>query len=384
MSPGYLTCVVSIMMACRVLGMMLLLPVIPIVMMNQGNHQAIAGLAVGAYGLTQCLFAIPMGIWSDRYGRHVVIMVGLLVMIVASIIGACVHSTWALILARSLQGCGAIAGPALALLADHTSDKQRTYWMAWVGASIGGCFFIALILGPWLFQIVHLSGLFWLTTFLGILALIVLRLIPRPTSQKPSQVGWRHLLLQMRGHHLRQLLLAVLGLHALWSALFLKMAIVMKQSSLASGWPLWQWYASTMVIAGVMVLPWVRVMARRQQLAVMLSMSLVMWLLGIFGALLLQMKLQLFWLAMVLIFSAFMIFESILPSLASKWAPPASRGGMMGLYGLCQYAGAGIGAILAGLAQGFWGDGYYWLLGLCFSCLLPLVYCMFAKAKNLY
>ena len=48
---------------------------------------------------------------------------------------------------------------------------------------------------------------------------------PRGKPPQTKNNNWRHLLNQIQGHHLQQLLLAVMGLHALWSALFLKMAI---------------------------------------------------------------------------------------------------------------------------------------------------------------
>ena len=63
--------------AVRLLGLFLLLPVLALHADSlPGATPLLAGLAVGAYGLTQALVQIPFGAWSDRVGRKPVIAVG--------------------------------------------------------------------------------------------------------------------------------------------------------------------------------------------------------------------------------------------------------------------------------------------------------------------
>ena len=106
------------------------------------------GLAIGAYGLTQALFQVPLGMLSDRVGRKPVIAGGLLMFAVGSVIAAVSHSIYGVIAGRALQGSGAIAAAVMALAADLTREEQRTKVMAAIGLSIGTSFSLALAVGP--------------------------------------------------------------------------------------------------------------------------------------------------------------------------------------------------------------------------------------------
>ena len=118
------------------------------------------GLAMGAYGLTQAVLQIPFGRWSDRYGRKPVIAVGLLFYAAGSLIGAFAHSLAALLVARLVQGAGAVSAAVTALLADLTRPEVRTRAMAFVGISIGLSFILALVLAPVLDSVIGVPGIF--------------------------------------------------------------------------------------------------------------------------------------------------------------------------------------------------------------------------------
>ena len=54
----------------RMLGMFMVLPVLTTYgMALQGASEALIGIAIGIYGLTQAVFQIPFGLLSDRIGR---------------------------------------------------------------------------------------------------------------------------------------------------------------------------------------------------------------------------------------------------------------------------------------------------------------------------
>lgn len=72
-----------------------------------------------------------------------------------------------MILARTLQGTGAIGSVLIALLADLTSNVQRTRAMAVIGMTIGISFSLATILSPIVTAIFGLSGIFYLTAILS-------------------------------------------------------------------------------------------------------------------------------------------------------------------------------------------------------------------------
>ncbi len=133
----------------RMLGLFMVLPLLSLYGTElQGSTAFLLGLALGAYGLAQAILQIPLGLLSDRIGRVPVIVFGLLLFAGGSVVAAQAETIEGVILGRFLQGAGAIASTVMALVADLTSDEQRTKAMALVGMSIGLSFAIALVVGP--------------------------------------------------------------------------------------------------------------------------------------------------------------------------------------------------------------------------------------------
>ena len=138
-----------------------------------GASPALAGVAFGIYALMQCFFQIPLGWASDRWGRKPVLLVGLLLFTLGSVGCAWAHDIYGLILARALQGTGAVGAVAFAVLADLTRPSVRAQAYTITGIAIGASFMIGLLAGPFLAAQIGLNGLFYLLAGLGFLSMVL-------------------------------------------------------------------------------------------------------------------------------------------------------------------------------------------------------------------
>ncbi|HTN33891.1 MAG TPA: MFS transporter, partial [Marinobacter sp.] len=168
--------------AMRMLGLFMIMPVFMLLGSDlEGATPALLGFAIGAYGLSQALLQIPFGLLSDRVGRKRMIYIGLVLFAAGSVLAGSADSIYVVIAGRILQGAGAIASVLMALLSDLTREEQRTKAMATIGISIGFSFSISLVLGPLLGQIWGLSGIFYATAVLAVIALVIVhRVVPTP------------------------------------------------------------------------------------------------------------------------------------------------------------------------------------------------------------
>ena len=140
---------VSLISALRLLGIFLMLPIFSVYAVRYpGASAALAGVAFGVYALVQSVLQIPLGWASDRWGRKPVLVGGLALFVAGSIGCALATDIYGLILARALQGTGAVGSVAFAALADLTRPSVRAQAYTITGIAVGVSFMIGLLAGP--------------------------------------------------------------------------------------------------------------------------------------------------------------------------------------------------------------------------------------------
>ncbi|MED5240959.1 MAG: MFS transporter [SAR324 cluster bacterium] len=169
----------------RMFGIFLILPVFSLLAMDlKGATPFLIGVAFGAYGLTQGLLQLPFGMWSDKVGRKKVILIGLSLFIAGNIIAAFADSIHWMIVARFLQGTGAISSTVFALIADLTRIEVRTRANAALGASIGIAFAFAFGTAPFFGEWLGLHGMFFMIALMSVVSLfLVITTVPSPKSR---------------------------------------------------------------------------------------------------------------------------------------------------------------------------------------------------------
>jgi MFS family permease len=338
----------AVIYAVRMLGLFLLLPVLFLHANSlPGGTPLLAGLAVGAYGLTQALLQIPFGVWSDRLGRRPLIVTGLLLHIGGSALGYFAATAWALVAARTVQGMGAVSGPVMALLADRTRAASRTRAMAFIGMSIGLSFVISLVGGPLLAGKIGVSGIFALIGGLGVVALLLIVFaVPKELARaiEPVRKPWRSVLT-------RRLLPYYAGIFVLHLSLTATFVAVPQTLRVLHGiatpkhWEIYLAVFASSLSVTVPLLLWSERSARpaRAVVAAALLLAAAQGALALCYTGFLPMAV-----ALVIFFGAFNFLEARLPSSLAGAAGEESRGAALGVFSTCQFAGAFAGGAIGG------------------------------------
>lgn len=339
--------------AIRMLGLFMVMPVLVLLGTElEGATPALLGFAIGAYGLSQALLQIPFGLLSDRVGRKRMIYLGLILFAAGSFVAGAADSIYVVILGRILQGAGAIASVLMALLSDLTREEQRTRAMATVGISIGISFSVSLVLGPLLGARWGLSGIFYLTALLALIALVVVwRLVPTPhhrnvsAEQQPARAMVGRVLKNQR---LLRLDFGIFVLHLVLTALFLVFPSLLEgRLGLPSG-SHWWFYLSVMLTSFFAMVPFIIIGEKRRKMKPVLCGAVALLALSCGALSGLGENLSAGWLLLFFFFMAFNLLEASLPSLLSKEAPAASKGTAMGVYSTSQFMGTFLGGALGG------------------------------------
>jgi predicted MFS family arabinose efflux permease len=352
------------MMSIRMLGLFMILPVFSVAAASlAGATPKLIGITLGIYGLTQALFQIPLGLLSDHIGRKRVIFAGLSIFLIGSVLGANAHSIYLMMIARALQGAGAIGSTILAFVSDITAPESRTKAMAFIGMSIGCAFTIAMILGPVINHYFYLSGIFWVTALLAIIAMIFITALPAPSHH--VHITHQNYLNPLLNKKLVALDVGIFSLHTILTAMFIAIPILLAQQLHLSNPQQMILYGVILLMGFACAVPLIVTAEKKGKirsifLTAVASIFLVECL--FYADVRLMPHLELFTLLLVF-FTAFTALEALLPSMVSKTVSAQKKGAAMGIYSTAQFMGIFVGGALGGIAYA--NTGFKGVFALC-------------------
>jgi MFS family permease len=338
--------VIALVAMIRMFGLFALLPVLSVFAADlKGATPFLAGMAVGAYGLTQASLQIPFGWLSDRIGRVPVILIGLALFAAGSLLAGSSDTIWGVIAGRLLQGAGAISATLTALMADATREVVRTRTMAVLGIGIGASFLLALIIGPVIAGHSGVRSLFRIAAILALVAALLLAALPAGI-RRPPQTRGMPLSAALRPELLR-LDSYVFVLHALLTAIFVALPFLLKNHLDLVLTDHWKVYIGALLVSLLGTIPLVIWDDRRGRPGT-IGMAVALLLAGLTMLALTGTTLPRVFAALAVFFAGFNFLEAGLPARLSILAAGELRGTSLGVFSSSQFLGAFAGGLIGG------------------------------------
>ena len=364
--------------AARMLGLFMILPILPLLAKDL-NHSTpfLIGLCVGIYGLSQAILQIPLGMLSDKIGRKPVIIGGLLVFALGSVLAALSDDIYWIILARAIQGSGAIAATTMALAADLSREDHRAKMMAFIGMSIGASFAIAMVLGPVISQWGGLSAVFWTTAILAIIGiLLVAFVVPTPKITKTHRdtgILSAYVKPVLTQSTLLRMNLSVFSLHLLMTANFAVLPLIFRDSLQIDGAEHWKIYLPVLFISILFSLPMIIISEKLRKTKVVFILAVMLIVLSQVLLAFTDYSLYPILFAFLLLFIGFNFLEAMQPSLVAKYSDVSAKGTAMGVYSTSQFLGIFVGGALGGYILQHWGISGVFFFGIGIALLFLLI-----------
>ena len=378
-AAGSLAAVFSV----RMLGLFMIYPVFAAFARQlAGATPYKIGLALGIYGLSQGLLQMPFGLLSDRIGRKAMIVFGLILFGLGSVVAANSRSIDGMIWGRVLQGSGAVGSVILALVADLTSEENRTKAMALVGMTIGFSFLVAIVTGPVIAAWIGIGGIFWLMGALALVGIAITAIVvPKPGGMRihreaeavPALLGST-----LRNPELLRLDFGIFALHAMLTASFLVVPELLHGTLGVTSRDQWLVYLPILLVSVAIMVPAIILAERHRRMKTVLvgavgALAVSQLMLAIGGH-------EVFVLiaAITLFFAGFNIMEASLPSLVTKTAPSGSTGTATGVYSSSQFLGIFVGGVAGGWVNQAEGAGGVFIL----ACGLAMLWLLVAASMR--
>jgi MFS family permease len=368
---------ISLIMATRMLGLFMILPVFAVLASDYENSNAfLIGLAIGIYGLTQAILQIPFGYLSDKFGRKPPLIIGLMIFAIGgfiSAIGSENENIYLIIIGRFIAGAGAIASVLMAYVADVVSPKSRSKANAFLGMQIGVAFMLAIAIAPIFSEYFNLRGIFYLTTVLSVFALIMVFFLPK-TQKKPSYQLSIKSVKQILTQKLITLDFSIFLLHFILTAIFISIPFQLENLNNSTT------YLIVFISSFAIMLPFIIIAEKKNKHRSILLLAIVLLF---FSQISLYFGLSPIFVAIILavFFIGFNLIESLTPSIIARWADknaPEKRGLIMSFYSTSQFLGAFSGGIIAGFLQHNFNNNLIFALN---SALIIIWFLMISRRK---
>lgn len=167
------------------LGISLVIPVLPTIMNELNISGTVVGYLTAAFALTQLIFSPFAGKAADKFGRKIMIVIGLFIFSFSELLFGLGKTIEVLFISRILGGVsGAFIMPAVtAFIADVTTIEKRPKALGYMSAAINTGFIIGPGIGGFLAEIGTRVPFFSAAAFAFVVAILSIFTLKEPSSK---------------------------------------------------------------------------------------------------------------------------------------------------------------------------------------------------------
>lgn len=362
----------GIAMALRQLAMIMILPFMSVYGKTLlYSTPELVGIALGIYGLIQGSMQIPFGSLSDRIGRKNVITIGSLFLALGLGLAAIADNIYLLIIARALQGMGAIAAVCFSWIGDNIVDEKRNRAMSVVGIFNGSAAVVGFIGGPFLYNIISVPKLFAGCSILVFLSWIYIMIfvkkdIIQKTRKERGKVDYTGLF--KNKFFIKLALSGFIVNYAMVGIFYIIPQLLEKSVGVSSIWKVF--LPATLI--GIIVMSVSSKLADGGKLSLVAFYSFVNIAIG--GMCLFITNFYIVLLGTTFFMAGFTSLNAILPGSVTKLSTKDTRGTITGSYNTVQFIGSFVGGLATGV---LWGINNY--LPTVFIIIVSILGCVLVR-----
>jgi len=344
---------ISLLTAIRMLGVSIIIPVFSIFATGiEGATPALAGAAVGIFGISQTIFQVPIGIMSDRWGRKQMTMAGLAVYFIGTVLSGLCTDIYQLIAARFIAGAGAVSGVTLAWLTDGISLGNRNRALSYVGMSIGFAVIAGFSISPVVAGSLGVSFLFYICAALTVVSGIYAALFLENNDPSLAAMFDEEYHLEKAGiaavfrdgDLIRINIAGLVGSACLSGMFFVLPILINRRIDLDRMWVIYL----PMAVIGTALMFFFSKKADVIGPVRVAAIGFGFEMAGVAAAMISEGLVFLFT-AFVLFYAGNCIISPVLPAAASKYPSNRQKGTIMSMLNSSQFIGSGIGGLIGGL-----------------------------------
>lgn len=331
----------------------------------KGTSSTLVGLAIGIYGLLQAILQVPFGALSDKIGRKPIVLIGIFQLALGLFLAGIANNIYILIVARALQGSGAIMAAAYSWIGDVISDTKRNEAMSIVGIAFGLAGTAGFIGATLLNKVLSVPQIFLVCATLTVVSWFYIAFFVKENKMQKCIVKKKKLKVEMITKDIMKLMMG--GFFVYYSMVSVFIIIPQIIDKTIGAREMWKFFVPGTFLGIIAMRISVKFADKGYEKNTVKAAFVV--LIASITCLLAE---NIYFIAagLILYFIGYMSLVSLFPATVTKLAPKNAMGAVTGIFNTVQFMGSFIGGVLTGV---LWGISKNTAVGaLLFLCIVTM------------